>query len=92
MFDIFGKRFFKAVEACAARQLGADHACVNAAERVVQTGEHSDLEHARACLAALPDDQSAALMAAVHKVMREDPAAILGAWEGPGGRGPERAH
>jgi len=92
MFDIFGKRFFQAVEACAARQLGADHACVKAAERAVQTGEYTDVEIARARLAALPDDQSVALMEAVHTVMREDPAAILDAWGGPAGPGSDRAH
>lgn len=92
MFDIFGKRFFQAVETCAARQLGPDHACVKAAGRAVQIGGDADVEDARAHLAALPDDQSVALMEAVHKMMREDPAAILDAWEGSGGPGPDRAH
>ncbi|MGI9405977.1 MAG: hypothetical protein ACR2O4_06360 [Hyphomicrobiaceae bacterium] len=86
MLEIFGKRFFEALREVAELQLGADHPCVQAIDGAAQSGTESDVAAAQKQLAALPDDVSGSLMEAVHKVMREDPAALLDAWDGPGGR------
>lgn len=83
MFEIFGVRFFQALHKVAELNLGKDHPCVLAAARAAETGKKSDIETAQRQLAALPADVSNPLMASVHKMMREDPEALLDIWDGP---------
>lgn len=86
MFEVTGKRFFEALREAADLHLGGQHPCVRAFAAAAKSGEMSDIQAARKELASLPDDMTALLMETVHKTMREDPAALLDAWGGPGDR------
>lgn len=82
MIESFGKRFFQALLAPAEVNLGADHPCVLAVARAATTGDMADTEAAQRELSKLPVELSATLMETVHKVMREDPGALLDIWGG----------
>lgn len=84
MFEVTGQRFFEALRDAADLQLGGEHPCVEVFALAARSDEASDIQTAQETLAALPADVTASLMEAVHKAMREDPAALLDAWEGPG--------
>ena len=84
MFDVNGKRFFGALRDAAELQLGGEHSCVEVFALAAKTGEMFEVQAAQETLAALPADVTALLMEAVHKAMREDPAALLDAWNGQG--------
>ena len=86
MFDVNGKRFFGALRDAAELQFGGEHPCVEVFALAAKTNEMSDIQVAQDALTALPADVTALLMEAVHKAMREDPAALLDAWNGPGDR------
>ena len=83
MFELFGTRFFQAVHKEASRALGPEHPCAVTAARAVETGEKSDIDAAQNALSSLPGDVSEALLASVHKTMREDPDALLKHWGSP---------
>lgn len=84
MFEIFGNRFFNALEKDAEFKLGRDHACVKAVARAAQTGAKADIEAAQEQLSLLPEDVVQGLMEAAHKTLREDPAALLELWQAKG--------
>jgi len=84
MFEIFGNRFFSALEKDAEFKLGRDHACVKAVARAAQTGAKADIEAAQEQLSLLPEDVVQGLMEAAHKTLREDPAALLELWQAKG--------
>ena len=90
MLENFGKSFFQALKTEAEIRLGADHPCTLAISRAAETGRQPDIENAQKHMSELRENEMEPLMAAVHKAMREDPSALLGAWSG--GKDTERAN
>lgn len=86
MFETAGKTFFAALRDAVARRLGADHACVQVMARAADLGDADATAAAQDALNALSGDLAAALMADVHKALREDTAGVLGAWQPFGNR------
>ena len=82
MFDPADKAFLAALRAVAGQRLGADHACTRALDKAVCDADAAAALAARQALHALPADVFDGVMAATHKALREDPAAILGLWGG----------
>ncbi|MBS7537553.1 hypothetical protein [Ancylobacter lacus] len=87
MFDIVGKPLFAALATCADHQLGSGHACTKALRQAAASGAREDVAIAEDALRALPDEAREALMAAGHRVLRENPASLLGVLDAMGPRG-----
>ena len=87
MFEQFDNRFFKALKEAAEAHLGNDHPCALAAGHAVRSAAPSEIAAVQEQLAALDDETSGTLMEMVHKMMREDPEALLAAWSGPANPG-----
>ena len=86
MFDGAGAMFFKALCQVAERRLGRGHPCLAAIAAAAESGNPDTTRAAQEALGALDPDVAAALMADAHKVLRENPAALLDAWRGTGAR------
>lgn len=82
MFHMIGKPFFNALREAAERRVGCEHPCIVAIERAAVEGGAEATAEAQAALAALDPDMLGKLMADAHKVLRESPVSILGAWPG----------
>lgn len=86
MFDDADRTFFNALRDAAAARLGRDHPCFLAADHAAESGDPDAASVVQNALDALDPDIAAALMADVHKALREDPAAILCAWKSGGAK------
>ncbi len=84
MFEIIGQSLFAALRDAAERRLGRDHPCFSTLDRAVNETGPAATEAAQAAIAALDPGIAAALMAEAHRALRENPHAILGAWQGSG--------
>lgn len=80
-----GPRFLIALTEAAAERFGGDDPFVVACR---QAASAANLEAARALLATLDPSAADALLAAVHKRMREDTSAVLAQWPGAPGAKP----
>lgn len=87
MFEQFDNRFFEALKKAAEMHLGNDHPCTLAAGHAARSAAPSEIAAVQEQFAALDDKTSGTLMEMVHKMMREDPEALLAAWSGPTGPG-----
>lgn len=86
MFETTGKTFFQALQAAAEKRLGQQHPCCLAIAEAARDPDATAVRAAQAALNGLPKEVLVALMADAHKALREDPAAILGAWSGSASR------
>lgn len=86
MFETTGRTFFQALHAAAEKRLGQEHPCCRAIAEAARNPEATAVRAAQAALNGLPKEVLVALMADAHKALREDPAAILGAWSGSASR------
>lgn len=77
-----GQRFFAAVRAAVAERLSADHPCTQALERAAVDGDPALAAAAEDELRRLEPECMAEIMGAAHKLLREDPMAILEQWPG----------
>ncbi len=73
MWNDIGPRVLDALGKAAAEHFDADHALAIACR-------NRDLVRARALIDALPAPEADELLAAAHRRLREDPAALLAAW------------
>ena len=80
MLEMFGERFVGALKDQAESVLGTDHPCTVAASQAAITGDQLDVAALQQQMSALPPDLCEELLKAVHKTLREDPAALLDVW------------
>lgn len=85
MLDPVGQRLLAALAVAAAARLGPAHPCTLACERAAGDADPALVAAAQDELRQLEPGSAAELMAAAHRSMREDPAAILAQWRGPKG-------
>lgn len=78
MFDRIGAPLFSALAVAAEERLGPEHPCTRAL-RTAAAGSASEMRAAEDALKALPDITAQDLMAAAHRALRADPAALLAA-------------
>ncbi len=91
MFDLMGKPFFASLAEAARVAIGADDHCTQALRAAGATGGHAEIGRAQVLLAALPEPQRTAIVAAAHAALRLDPAMLARA-RGPfGGPPPDRS-
>ncbi len=86
MFDTAGRAFFAALRDVAERRLGRDHVCFRLADQAAATGDAASTEAAQSALNELEPALLGEIMADTHKALRENPAALLGAWPAAGAR------
>lgn len=80
MFDLLGKALFKAIRDAARLRLGEDHPCLTVLDQAIKADDPSSARSVQDALSALDPGVMAALMADVHKALRESPDALLSAW------------
>lgn len=86
MFEMTGSAFFEALGDAAARHLEPGHPCLEAIRAAVRANDSAATLAVQEALAALDPAITNALMAQAHKILRESPAGILGAWNPGAGR------
>lgn len=86
MFDTTGPAFFDALAKAAGAMFDPDHPCVAALRNAAEKSDQETTAAAQDALRALAPETLEALMAAAHKLLRENPQAILAAWQPPHSR------
>ena len=86
MFDNSGEVFFDALVQAAARHLDRDHPCLEALRATARANTPDTTIAAQQALAALDPAIMNAVMAEAHRLLRENPGHILGAWKSDGAR------
>lgn len=84
MFDTMGSAFFDALLRAAERHLEPGHPCIEALGTAAGGTDPAAITAAQDALAALDPATMNALMAEAHRLLREDPARILGGWNPTG--------
>ncbi|WP_454851117.1 hypothetical protein [Rhizobium binxianense] len=84
MFDTIGSTFFDALRRAAERHLEHGHPCIEALGAAARGADSTTIAAAQDALAALDPAITNELMAEAHKLLREDPARILGGWNPAG--------
>lgn len=84
MFDTIGSTFFDALRRAAERHLEHGHPCIEALGAAARGADSTAIAAAQDALAALDPAIMNALMAEAHRLLREDPARILGGWNPAG--------
>lgn len=84
MFDTIGSMFFAALRRAAEGRLEAGHPCIEALRQAGSVDDPMATAAAQESLSALDPTLVNAIMADAHRIMREDPRALLGAWPAAG--------
>ncbi len=86
MFDAIGEMLFTALSRAAENHLEAGHPCIEALRHAGHANDRAATAAAQEALSALDPMVMNAIMADAHRIMREDPPALLGAWPTAGTR------
>ena len=80
MFETMGNMLFSALLQVAQRHLASGHPCLEALRAATQGNSRQATLAVQEALADLDPATANLLMAEAHKILRESPAHILGAW------------
>jgi hypothetical protein len=82
MLDPADRTLLATLRSLAGQKLATDHACTQLLDRALANDDPAAARDARRALHDLPADMFDALMADAHRILRQDPAAILALWRG----------